>query len=132
MSEKPYDVGYGKPPRRSQFKRGQSGNPSGKRRGVRSLRLDLVQELSEEVRVSENGKIRQLTKQQLVIKALVTKAAKGDTRAIAKCLDITLQLVGIAPDEGDSGTPLSADDAAVMAAAIARAIRNKGGPDGGD
>ena len=57
MSEKPYVVGYGKPPRHSQFKPGESGNPSGTRKGGRSLKLDLAAELSEEVRVSENGKV---------------------------------------------------------------------------
>jgi hypothetical protein len=129
MPEKPYAVGYGKPPLHSQFKPGQSPNPSGKRKGARSLKLDLVQELSELVRVSENGKVRQLSKQQLVVKALVTKAAKGDARAIAKCLDVIMLLVGIAPDEEASRRPLSADDAAVMAAAISRATNRKAGRD---
>jgi hypothetical protein len=28
-----YEVGYGKPPRRTQFRKGQSGNPGGRPRG---------------------------------------------------------------------------------------------------
>jgi hypothetical protein len=28
-----YDVGYGKPPAKGQFKPGQSGNPGGRRKG---------------------------------------------------------------------------------------------------
>ncbi len=31
-SSNSYDVGYGRPPQKFRFKRGQSGNPSGKRR----------------------------------------------------------------------------------------------------
>lgn len=34
MSEQ-YEVGYGKPPRHSQFKAGQSGNPKGERKALR-------------------------------------------------------------------------------------------------
>ena len=32
ITNKDYDVGYGKPPRSSQFQKGKSGNPSGKRK----------------------------------------------------------------------------------------------------
>ena len=38
---KSYEVGYGRPPKQSQFKRGQSGNPSGTRRKTSSIAEDL-------------------------------------------------------------------------------------------
>ena len=50
MSEDSRAVGYGKPPRHSQFKPGQSGNPTGKRKGARSLKADLAQELATQRR----------------------------------------------------------------------------------
>lgn len=40
------EVGYGKPPRHSQFKPGQSGNPRGRKKGSRGLRTDLHAELA--------------------------------------------------------------------------------------
>ncbi len=122
-----YDVGYGKPPVHSRFKPGVSPNPSGGKKGRRSLKADFEAELLEVVTVTENGKILKLSKQQLVVKALVTKAAKGDTRAIAKLIDVVTLLFGIAPDEEASVAPLSADDAAVMAAAIEQASKRKEG-----
>jgi hypothetical protein len=39
-----YDVGYGRPPRRARFQKGQSGNPGGRKRGLteeRARRLAL-------------------------------------------------------------------------------------------
>jgi hypothetical protein len=115
-------VGYGRPPKHSRFRPGQSGNPSGKKKGVRSLKQDLQQELVETVIVRENGRELRLSKQQLVVKALVSKAAKGDSRAIAKLLDLVRDVFGLEPEGGGAASvPLTTDDAAVVAAAIARA-----------
>src|SRR6202022_3261656 len=37
-----YDVGYGKPPKHTRFRAGQSGNPAGRRKGVRNLMTPAV------------------------------------------------------------------------------------------
>jgi hypothetical protein len=130
MSDDDYAVGYRRPPLHSRFQPGQSGNPSGNKRGVRSLKQDLQQELIETVTVRENGKQLKLSKQQLVVKALVSKAAKGDTRAIAKLIDVVSSVFGLAPEDHNAAGPLSQDDEAVMAAAIARAAEREGGAGG--
>ena len=44
-----YEVGYGKPPRKSQFKPGQSGNPKGRPKGRKGFSTILVEELSEDL-----------------------------------------------------------------------------------
>ena len=127
MTEKrDYAVGYGKPPVDKQFKKGQSPNPSGRPKGVRSLRDDLRDELRATVRVTENGRVRHLSKQQLVVKALTTKAAKGETAAIGKLIDLVLQLFGIGDDADARRQPLSADNEAIIAAALAREARSAG------
>ncbi len=41
-----YDVGYGKPPRRSQFEKGVSGNAKGRPRSTRNFLSDLRDELA--------------------------------------------------------------------------------------
>lgn len=117
------DIGYGKPPKQYQFKPGQSGNPKGRKKGSRGLRTDLGAELRSKVPVTENGKTRQLTKQQLVLKAMVTKAAKGDTKAAAHVLSMTMQIFGI-EDERTGKSQLSAADEALLADYLA----SSGGP----
>ena len=56
MKDKDYEVGYGRPPKDKQFKKGQSGNPKGRPKGSRNFRTDLQEELQMQVQVTENGK----------------------------------------------------------------------------
>ena len=51
-----HDAGYGKPPRHSRFKKGQSGNPKGRPRGSRNFSTDLKATLEELIRVTHHGK----------------------------------------------------------------------------
>lgn len=111
--ETDYDVGYRKPPKAGQFRPGQSGNPKGRKKRSRGLKTDLGAELRSKVPVTENGKTKQLTKQQLLIKALVTKAAKGDTKAAAQVLSMTMHMFGVEDQRADKAT-LSAMDAALL------------------
>lgn len=76
-------VGYKKPPKSSQFKPGQSGNPSGKSKGLRSIASELRDILSEEMTVSTGNEIKRVTKQRALASALVTAAIEGDLRATA-------------------------------------------------
>jgi hypothetical protein len=87
---KDYKVGYGKPPEGSRFKKGQSGNPRGKQKGVRSLDAELSDELRETVRVSENGRRKTYSKRRLIIKSLVARAIKGDVRAAMAAIKLQL------------------------------------------
>ena len=82
MTDDEDHVGYKRPPKRTQFQPGQSGNPAGRRKNVRNFRTDLIEELRETVAVRENGHQRKISKQRAFIKALVATAIKGDVRAI--------------------------------------------------
>ena len=72
-----YKVGYGKPPKSGQFKRGKSGNPKGRPKGSLKLATDLAAELSEQITVREDGKARRVSKQRALIKSLMAKPCKA-------------------------------------------------------
>ena len=83
-----YEVGYGKPPRNTRFKKGQSGNPRGRPSGSKNLSTLLSEALNEPVIVTENGRRRKISKRQAIIMQLVNQSANGDWRAAKFLLDI--------------------------------------------
>ncbi len=123
MSDKDYKVGYGKPPQRTRFRKGQSGNPRGRPKGARGFKTDLRAELSEKIRVIENGRTHWLTKQRVIIKTLIAQAAKGDTRSIAKVVDLELLLFGAEGDQSAAGR-LSVRDDALIAEFLLQGLAN--------
>jgi uncharacterized protein DUF5681 len=83
----PYPVGYAKPPSNTQFKPGQSGNPSGRPKGAKNFGTAIEDALRARVTVTENGKRRRLSMRQVIAKRLVNRAAEGDLRAIPLLLN---------------------------------------------
>lgn len=73
-----YEVGFGKPPKATQFKKGQSGNPRGRPKGSLNLATTLKRALNEKVMVAENGRQRTVSKGEAAIKQLVNRAAQGE------------------------------------------------------
>ena len=51
-----YEVGYGKPPKHSQFKKGRSGNPKGRPKGAKGFVASLKRVLSEETGLRRLGR----------------------------------------------------------------------------
>lgn len=78
-----YEVGYGKPPVESRFQKGQSGNPSGRPKGRRSLASIFMAELYSTLTVEENGQVCKKSKLDLILDRLGLKAAAGDPKARA-------------------------------------------------
>jgi hypothetical protein len=81
-----YKIGYGKPPKATQFQKGKSGNPRGRPKGSLNLATDLASELREIITVSEHGRPRRVSKQRALIKSLLAKALQGDIRAATAVL----------------------------------------------
>ena len=82
-----YDVGYGKPPKHSQF---QKGNKSGKgrKKGSKALKTIVNEAMNAKVVVNKDGKKTKLSKVELSVHQLASKAAAGDFKATDKLLSL--------------------------------------------
>jgi hypothetical protein len=104
-----YQVGYRKPPQRTQFTKGQSGNPKGRAKGSKNLSTLLTKALNEQVVINESGRRKTITKLEATMKQLVNTAAGGDARAIKLVTDL-LQQIGDKADCGPKIIVLSQND----------------------
>jgi hypothetical protein len=113
----PYDVGYGKPPKNSQFPAGQSGNPKGRPKGSANLAAALNRALKEKVEVVEHGRRKSITKLDAAVKAMVNRAVKGDAKAMQQML-VLAPLVGMDPVTNNQS--IDANDAAILQSLMER------------
>ncbi|MEQ8441224.1 MAG: DUF5681 domain-containing protein [Alphaproteobacteria bacterium] len=109
-----YKVGYGKPPSKYQFKKGQSGNRKGRPKGIKNLKTDVLEELAETVSIQESGTSKKVTKQRAMIKSLVARGVKGNDRAAAKILDLCLRFEDFTEGDEIAGIALSREEADVL------------------
>lgn len=70
-------VGYGKPPKSGQFKKGQSGNPKGRPKGSFDYKTHVQQMLAAQVTVNENGKRKRVSSLQATLMRLAEKRPQG-------------------------------------------------------
>ena len=98
------EVGYRKPPRHTQFRKGVSGNPKGRPKSSENLATVLARTLQEKVDVTVNGKRTRITKLDLAVKQLVDKATEGDMPALRQ----RTALVGAMDQEGANDPTISA------------------------
>ena len=105
-TERQYTVGKGKPPEYTRFQKGQSGNPTGRRKGSKNVATLLEQVLNERVVVTENGKRKRITKLEAMLKQLANKAASGDHRAIKLLMPLAETCIAPSNAASDSAAPV--------------------------
>ena len=94
-----YQVGYGRPPRHTRFRKGRAGSPKGRPKGVQSFARLANQVFNEKIVIKENGERRIITKRQAALKQLANKAASGDAAAIREVLRVQPVIAEIVPTE---------------------------------
>jgi hypothetical protein len=119
-----YKVGNKHPPRHTQFRPGQSGNPKGRPPKSRNLKNDLLHELSEPIRIREGDRHRRVSKQLGLVKALVNRGLNGDVKAIGSVFALVARLFDDTPaSQGEQ--VLEASDTAIIEDFIARRLASQ-------
>ncbi len=137
---KDYKVGYGKPPRHSRFRPGQSGNPSGRPRRSRNIDTIMREALYQTVQITRDGKTVRVPAFMALLLRVMKGGLEGDPRSTASVLKIAMLLHDIQSrqaaqgDDGDAGAsaPLEEVDKEVLRH-FAELVRDGGfGEDGGE
>ena len=82
MTRNCYEVGYGKPPLHTRFRKGQSGNPKGRGKGTKNFATIFMKAMSQPVSINENGKRKTISKLAAAVTQLANDAARGDKKSI--------------------------------------------------
>lgn len=88
---RPYDVGYGKPPKHSQFKKGKSGNPKGRSCRIYDPIASGRRALKRRIKVQRHGCIANTTYYDLFFEALMKDALAGRAHARSMVLRFLLE-----------------------------------------
>lgn len=116
--ESAYDVGYGKPPTKSRFKPGQSGNPRGRPRRAKGLNTIVRETLGAKVAVRTAAGTSQISRIEAVLQKSLEKAMKGDARAQLALMNLWAKAVPDAIENAGTDVQreesLSAVDLAIL------------------
>jgi hypothetical protein len=117
----PYEVGYGKPPKHTQFKPGQSGNSKGRPRGQRNFRTAVRDALQEKVTIREGDRTRSVSRMDAIIRVTFNNALRSDAKALAASIQLA-RSAGLMDEEPElsSAESIGFEDEAVVAGYLER------------
>jgi hypothetical protein len=121
MMSKDYEVGYGKPPKSTQFKKGQSGNENGRPKRTKNLKTDVKEELQETVVAHVGGdRTVKISKQRAIVKTVIAKTMKGDPRSANTFFNTYFRIFDPAGEFVEAAAPMNAEEREVYEGFLAR------------
>lgn len=119
-----YEVGYKRPPVRTRFQKGLSGNPKGRPKGTKNFKTDLQEELNERVAVTIDGRTKKISKQRLFMKKVFAKAINGDARAGSMLVGMVFRFNDPSTGNLEPHVPLSEQEEEAWAELSKRLVRD--------
>lgn len=92
MDDNSYEVGYGRPPKHTQFQKGRSGNPKGRPKQNKNIYGLIKKTLEERVKVKSSGRTHSMTKLEAAFVQLANKAVNGDIKALREVIRLREKL----------------------------------------
>jgi len=114
-----YEVGYCRPPRHTQWRLGESGNPRGRPKGLNNFSTDLKRVLKMPVKLKAGGRMRNVSSQQASLMLLREKALQASLRHLERFLELAHRHNN-EPTPDNSVDPLPDEDRAILAEYVAR------------
>ncbi len=113
-------VGYGEPPKHTQFKPGESG---------KNIKTEVLEKLNSTVTVNKNGRLIKISTVRAVLEVLSAKALQLDQRAIEQVIRLAEKYDQPAVESHDS---MSSDDQAILDSFARRLMQEQVHAGGGD
>jgi hypothetical protein len=109
-------VGYGRPPLHTRFRKGQSGNPTGKRRrdAATEAKTTLWQELNRPLTLREGEKTTRISALQAVTRSHIAQAVKGSVPAQRSVLLMAATVLQQPPEQPGTGGRFAPPDPDAM------------------
>lgn len=103
-----YEIGYSRPPERGQFRKGISGNPSGRPKKASDFEAKLLRELNSPLVITEHGKRKVITKDEGIVKQVVNRALSAHVPTLRLLHDLRRQALEKAAEQ-QRKSPLNPD-----------------------
>lgn len=83
-----YEVGYGRPPKSTRWKPGESGNRRGRPKGAKSVKAIVNEILNQRIRVRDGEGFRTISALEAMMMRFLERAMRGDPKAAAFLMDL--------------------------------------------
>ncbi|MGD9920161.1 MAG: DUF5681 domain-containing protein [Pseudorhodoplanes sp.] len=114
VSEAANEVGYGNPPKHTQFKKGDGRPRLGRPKGRKNIATLFLEAAAAQITVTIDGKKRRISKAQAACVQLANKGAMGDEKLLLKFIDLIASIEARAEAARPSEYPFNEMDKQVI------------------